>query len=181
MTLNPVWISNELDAIDLLGGRPLEKGQRLEALISAIFSLVSGLEFDSADRLNFYRTEEIDLLFWNDRERDGVHFLDCPLIIECKSSNTPLAGRDLRYFATTLADKGRRSGILVALGGIAGNEESASAGFYHMTAALGGGVTILVVTREDLLALTTVLDLVALLKRRLLALTRSQILEAGGA
>lgn len=181
MTLDPAWVSSELSVIDSLGDKPHDKGRRLEALISEIFSLVSGLEYDGADLLNFYRTEEIDLLFWNDRERDGVHFLDCPLIIECKSSSTPLSGRDLRYFATTLADKGRRSGVLVALGGIAGSESAASAGFYHMTAALGGGVTILVVTRDDLLALTAISGLVALLKRRLLALTRSQILEASGA
>ena len=178
MTIDAAWIANELSVIDRLDHEPQKKGKRLETLIKGIFLTVPGLEFDAADRRNFYQTEEIDILFWNDFERDGVHFLDCPLIVECKSSKTPLSGRDLRYFATTLRDKGRRSGVLVALAGVAGKEENATAGFFHMTAALHEGVTVLVVTREDLLALSSVSNLVKLLKQRQLSLVRSQVLDA---
>ena len=178
MSLNTAWVVAELSAIDALGHKPQEKGKRLELLVTAIFSLVPGLEYEGTNPLNLYLTEELDLLYWNDRERDGVHFLDCPLIVECKSSKTALSGRDLRYFATTLRDKGRTSGVLVALAGIAGNEKATTAGYYHMSAALHEGVNILVVTREDLLALTSGVDLVALLRRRLLSLVRSQVLEA---
>lgn len=181
MTLDSAWIAAELSAIDALERKSQEKGKRLETLVSTIFLRVAGLQYEGTNLKNFYRTEEIDLLFWNDRERDGVHFLDCPLIVECKSSATPLAGRDLRYFATTLQDKGRTSGVLVALAGLAGNEEGASAGYYHMTAALGQGTNVLLVTRADLLALTSGADLVALLKRRLLSLVKMQILEAATA
>ena len=103
-------------------------------------------------------------MFWNDRERHGLHFLDCPLIVECESSKSALSGRDLRYFATTLADKGRSSDIIVVLSGVAGKETAATAGFSHMTAALTQGVSVLLVTREDLLSLVT-----------------SQVLNAGAA
>jgi hypothetical protein len=181
MSIDSSWVANELTAIDALGHEPQEKGKRLETLVATIFSLVSGLQYEGANLLNFYRTEEVDLLFWNDRERDGVHFLDCPLIIECKSSKTPLSGRDLRYFATMLRDKGRSSGVLVALAGVAGDEEAVTAGFYHMTASLIEGVTVLVVTRDDLLALQSGADLVALLKRRLLSVVKSQVLQAAAA
>jgi len=65
-------------------------------------------------------------------------------------------GPDLRYFATTLRDKGCRSGVPVGLASLAEREENATAGFYHMTAALHESVTILVVTREDFLTLNSV-------------------------
>lgn len=178
MTLDPAWIASELAEIDSLGEKPQEKGKRLETLIASIFSDVEGLHFELSNLKNFYQTEEIDLLFWNDRERHGLHFLDCPLIVECKSSKSALSGRALRYFATTLADKGRSSGVLVALSGVAGKETAATAGFYHMTAALTQGVSVLLVTREDLLSLTSGAGLVALLKRRLLSLVTSQVLDA---
>lgn len=178
MTLDPTWIAGELKAIDGLGGKPQEKGKRLETLMATIFSDVDGLSLELANSKNFYQTEEIDLLFWNDRERNGLHFLDCPLIVECKSSKDALSGRDLRYFATALGDKARSNGILVALSGVAGNEKASTAGFYHMTAALTNGVSVLLVTRADLLSLKSGADLVALLRRRLLALVSSQILNA---
>lgn len=178
MTFDPTWIASELKAIDGLGDKPQEKGKRLETLIATIFSDVDGLHFQGANLKNFYQTEEIDLLFWNDQERQSVHFLDCPLIVECKSSTVPLSGRDLRYFTTTLGDKGRRNGVLVALSGVAGNEKAATAGFFHMTVAMTTGVSLLLVTRDDLLSLTSGQDLVALLRRRLLALVTSQVLEA---
>lgn len=178
MTLDPKWIASELAAIDGLSAKPQEKGNRLEMLIKTIFSDVEGLQFEVSNVLNFYQTEEIDLLFWNDRERRGLHFLDCPLIVECKNSKDALSGRDLRYFADTLRDKGRSSGVLVAISGVAGNKKFARAGFYHMTVALTQGVNILLVTREDLLSLTSGADLVMLLRRRLLSLVSSQVLDA---
>lgn len=101
--------------------------------------------------------------------------------MECESSKSAQSGRDLRYFATTLADKGRSSDILVALSGVAGEETAATAGFSHMTAALTQGVSVLLATREDLLSLTSVVGLGALLKRRLLSLVTSQVLNAGAA
>ncbi|MDD1498791.1 hypothetical protein PVA19_10245 [Agrobacterium sp. CNPSo 3708] len=181
MSIDPTWIANELTEIGALGCRAQEKGQRLERLIQTIFSEIPGLEFDTADHRNFYQTEEIDLLFWNDRERDGVHFLDCPLIIECKSSATPVSGRDVRYFANTLSDKGRSSGILVALAGVAGDDERVTAGIFHITAALLTRVSVLVVTREDLLSWRSASDIVHTLKRGLLSLVRDQVLAVDAA
>lgn len=181
MTLDTAWIKAELAAIDALVDKQQEKGKRLETLMTAIFSSIDGLRFEGSNTLNFYKTEEIDLMFWNDRERLGVHFLDCPLIVECKSSKTPLSGRDLRYFATTLRDKGRCSGVVVALAGVAGKPEESTAGFFHMTAALMDGVTLLVVTEEDLLAIGSGADLVALLQKRLIEVVKSQVLKVGAA
>src|SRR5580700_233669 len=114
------WICSELTAIR--GSRESKpKGQRLEALIGRVVGSVPGMAIEDQDVESAYETEEIDLYFWNERVRDGLHFLDCPLIVECKAWSRPVAGRDLRTFATLLRDEGRSSGVFVALEGITGN------------------------------------------------------------
>src|SRR5580692_117192 len=80
------------------------KGQRLEALLARILCSVRGMTLEAQDVESAYETEEIDLYFWNDRARDGLHFLDCPLILECKAWSGPVSGRELRAFATLLRD-----------------------------------------------------------------------------
>ncbi|PZR84760.1 MAG: hypothetical protein DI537_32140 [Stutzerimonas stutzeri] len=175
MTLDPTWIVMELAAIDA-SSDPTVKGRRLEALIRAIFFSVPGLDLEDQDVESAYLTEEIDLYFWNDREREGLHFMDCPLLVECKAWSKPASGRELRYFATTLKDKDRSSGIFVALKGLTGNPAAKSAGFFHVASAMAAGQTVLLITGDDIAKLTCGTDLVRLLRRRLTDQVRDQVL-----
>jgi hypothetical protein len=175
MTLDPNWIASELAAIRA-SSDPMVKGPRLEALIRVIFLSVPGLDLEDQDVESAYGTEEIDLYFWNHRERTGLHFMDCPLLVECKAWSKPASGRDLRYFATTLKDKGRSSGIFIALEGLTGDPATKSAGFFHVATAMAAGQTVLVVTGEDLMKLTSGADLIRLLRRRLTDQVRDQVL-----
>ncbi len=153
------------------------KGKLLESLIAYVFCRVPGLSLDDQDIVNRYGTEEIDLVFWNDPAPGGVHFLDCPLIVECKGWSTPVTGREVRYFATLLQDKGHRNGVLVALNGVTGSEDNLTASFFHTTIAVTHGVRVLVITGVELESLIDSADLVKLLKRRMLELTKFQIQE----
>jgi hypothetical protein len=173
-----MFISEELEAIR--NGTDPAKGKRLEALISMIFKAVPGLELDDQDVVSDYKTEEIDLFFWNERLKEGLHFLDCPLIVESKGWSKPVPGRELRYFATLLKDKGRSSGIFIALEGITGMAKQRTAGFFHVASAMADGQTVLIITGEDLLSVTSGEDLVAILRRRLLDQVRSQVAAVEG-
>ena len=62
----------------------------------------------------------------------------------------------------------------MSMNGIAGTPEPPTAGYYEISAALQDGLRILVITREDIEALASARDLVLLLRRRLLDLTRTQ-------
>jgi hypothetical protein len=173
------WICSELTAIQ--GSRESKpKGQRLEALIARLIGSVPGMAIEDQDVESAYETEEIDLYFWNERVRDGLHFLDCPLIVECKAWSSPVAGRELRTFATLLRDKGRSSGVFVALEGITGDAAERSAGFFHLASAMAGGQTVLVVTGADLQAISTPADLVRLLRQRMLDQVKGQVLAIEG-
>jgi hypothetical protein len=172
------WVRAELDAIH--GERNANrKGQRLEALVRHVFCEIPGISIEDQDVVNAYRTQEMDLFFWNIRERDGLHFLDCPLIIECKGWSRAVSGRELRQFATLLRDRGRQNGIFIALNGITGDPHAVSAGFYHLTAALAGGQLVLVITGDDLAGACDSPSLIALLQRRMLDQVKGQVLRIG--
>ncbi|WNG20733.1 restriction endonuclease [Cystobacter fuscus] len=178
-TLDRAHISAELAAIRSEMNTE-KKGKRLEALIALIFKAVAGLDLDDQDIENNYETEEIDLFFWNHREKEGLHFLDCPLIVECKGWSKPVPGRELRYFATLLKDKGRSSGVFIALEGITGKAKDLTAGFFHIASAMAAGQTVLIITGVDLEIIGSGEELVALLRRRLLDQVKSQVAAIEG-
>jgi hypothetical protein len=174
-TASSRWIRSELASIRAIKDSR-NKGQHLETLIADIMRGIPGITLEDQDVESRYETEEIDLYFSNDHARSGLGFLDDPLIVECKAWSRPVSGRDLRIFATLLRDKGRRSGILVAIEGITGNATTRTAGFFHLAAAMAGGQTVLVVTGADLDAIDGSADLVPLLRRRMLDQVKGQVL-----
>jgi hypothetical protein len=155
--VTPVDLRPALDAI--AAERNSErKGRLLETMIADLFASIPGLSLDGEDIVNAFKSEEIDLIFWNDQHDQGFRFLDCPLIVECKGWSRPVVGREVRYFATELKDKGRRNGIFVALNGITGDEQNLTAAFFHVAAATIEGVQVLVLTGEELAALQRIVD-----------------------
>jgi hypothetical protein len=173
------WIRAELAAIRK-DSTAATKGRRLEALVRRIFCQIPGLSLEDQDVISAYKTQEMDLYFFNAHERDGLHFLDCPLIIECKGWSDPVDGQEIRRFATLLKDKGCRDGIFVALNGITGHPQTMSAGFYHVAAALLGGQLVLVVTGDDLANASNTAGLITLLRRRMLDQVKGQVLAIAG-
>jgi hypothetical protein len=177
--VTPVNLQPTLDAI-AIELNPERKGRLLETMIADLFASIPGLALDGQDVVNAFRSEEIDLIFWNYQHDQGFRFLDCPLIVECKGWSRPVAGREVRYFATELKDKGRRNGIFVALNGITGDERNLTAAFFHVAAAMIEGVQVLVLTGEELAAIQQVEDLISIFRRKLLGMTRQQIRSAKG-
>ena len=169
------WVQTELAAIGQ-AHEAITKGKRLERLVTLIFGRNPGLILEDQDVVSSYRTQEIDLYYFNRRDPNGLHFLDCPLIVECKGWSGPVDGREIRYFADLLRDRGRRDGIFIALNGITGRPDTPTAGFYHVATALASGQLVLVVTGEDLRKACRPADLVTLSQRRMLDHVKSQIL-----
>jgi hypothetical protein len=177
--VTPVNLRPALDAVAAETDSQ-RKGRLLETMIAELFAMIPGLELDGEDVVNAFQSEEVDLIFWNDQHEQGFRFLDCPLVIECKGWSRPVAGREVRYFATELKDKGRRNGIFVALKGITGDEQNLTAAFFHVAAAMIEGVQVLVVTGEELAGLEHAEDLISLFRKKLLGMTRQQIRSAKG-
>jgi hypothetical protein len=177
--VTPVNLRPALDVI-AAEANPERKGRLLEEMIAGLFGSVPGLALDGEDVVNAFQSEEVDLIFWNEQHDLGFRFLDCPLIVECKGWSHPVAGREVRYFATELKDKGRRNGVFVALNGITGDEQNLTAAFFHVAAAMIEGVQVLVLDGEELARLTHAEDLIPIFRRKLLGMTRQQIRATKG-
>jgi hypothetical protein len=50
------------------------KGRALEDLVVYLFSKVPGLILTARNSTNAFDSEELDVAFWNERKRNGLHF-----------------------------------------------------------------------------------------------------------
>jgi len=151
----------------------LEQGQALEDLVCYIFERVPGIEVAKRNVLNTFRTEEIDVAFWNSRQRNGLYFLPNIVLVECKNWSQPIGSQEVGYFVQRLQNRGRDHGILVAANGITGSAEDRDRAHYEIAMALGRGFHVLVLTRAEIETLTDTSQLVRLLKEKLCELAVS--------
>lgn len=120
-----------------------------------------------------FNDEEIDVLVWNERQNRGLYFLPCTFLVECKNWSSPVGSRGIVTFTSTLRSRGCDHGVLVATNGISGNSDPPPTEAYHQIAmALSNMVHILVLTRQEIEALSDTQSLVALLQQRLCGLAR---------
>jgi hypothetical protein len=155
------------------GSSTKARGHALENLICYLFPTIPGVEIYARNTLNTFETEEIDVAFWNEQLRTGLHFLPYVILTECKNWSQRVGSQEIAYFASRLKNRGCEYGILIATNGIAGSPEMLTAAGFEIAAALIQGQRILVLTRAEIEALTTSQQLVALLKRKICELVVS--------
>jgi hypothetical protein len=147
-------------------GSSAAKGKALEETIGLVFGLIPGMNLTETNALNAAGSEEIDVVFFNEQEREGLWFIDVIVIVECKNWSGRVTSEQVNSFKTKLERRQRHIGILVASNGITGNSHPPSAAHDSIQSALRDGVEILVITRGELEALTTTDELCALLKAK---------------
>jgi hypothetical protein len=163
---NTLSISDNASTSDL-------KGEYLEILVKYIFEKVSGIEFLGKNLLDKYRAQEIDIAFWTADTK--LSFLGPMLFVECKNTSNPVSSADVRWFIDKLKDKGQRFGVLVALSGITGaNDGESNAHNEVLKAVIRDGITVMIISRQEIISIKNTLDLVDLLRKKLLSLILQQ-------
>jgi hypothetical protein len=152
----------------------VERGHALEDLIAYLFGLIPGLSVSARNTMNAFEAEEVDVAFWNEGLPNGLRQFDQILLVECKNWSTPVGYPELAMFESKLQRRGRSLGILVAAHGITGDAEHLTAAHSVLSAALGKGLEIVVVTRREIEAFTDTGDVVRLLKQK-----RAQLVVSG--
>lgn len=170
--LSPRRIQNLLEIGDL-AETTTEQGRALEDLICYVFERIPGIEVAKRNTLNTFLTEEIDVAFWNNRQRNGLYFLPNIILVECKNWSRPIGSQEVAYFVQRLQNRGRDHGVLVAANGMTGSAEERNRAHYEIAMALGRGVHILVLTRAEIQVLEDTIQLVRLLKEKLCELAVS--------
>jgi hypothetical protein len=152
------------------------QGAQLEELVAYLFTTIPGLRITARNEYSAFGTEEIDLACWNDRATSGLAAIEFPaiLLVECKNWSKPVSSMEVAWFIMKVWGRGQRFGILIAANGITGNGNDLDRAHQLIARALSQGTSILVITREEILRLTSSLDLVRLLQKKLTQLVVHQ-------
>lgn len=143
-----------------------EQGAQFEELTAYLFETIPRIHITARNEYSAFGTEEIDVACWNDRAPGGLVSVEFPaiILIECKNWSMPVSSMEVAWFIRKVWGRGQRFGILIAANGITGNSRDLNRANQLIARALSQGTSILVITREEMLALTSSLDLVRLLQ-----------------
>ena len=150
-----------------------EKGKHLEDLAVYLFEMVPGISVTARDKKNASDTEEIDVALWNEQHVRGFKTLNFLILVECKNWSSPVGSMEVNWFLTKIKNRGLDFGILIASNGITGSEQDKKQAHDVVSKALADGVRMILLTRDEILALTDSDDLVLTVKRKLCELTVS--------
>lgn len=113
-------------------------------------------------------SEEIDLLFWNERLSEGLHFLPNILMFECNNWSAPVDSAAVAFFLNKLRIRRLEYGFLVATNGITGDIDQRNAAHAHVTGTFCmEHVGLSIFERADLVTLETTDQLVRLIQRKI--------------
>jgi restriction endonuclease len=144
------------------------RGQALENLLIYIFAKFPGVRFLDKDIRVSRRSEEIDLVFWNDRRPSGLPFLPNLLLFECKNWLNPVDSASVVQFTNKVRTRHLEYGLLIAANGITGDVSDLTAAYQHLhNALIGDNIMIIVINREELCGTTSTERLTAILQQKI--------------
>ncbi len=150
-----------------------EKGRALEDLICYIFGKIPGIKVTKRNTLNQFQSEEIDIVFWNRPNPNGLYFLQNIILVECKNWSQPLGSAEVGWFDSKLRRRAQPFGILVAANGITGDAADKTAAHDVISTALAEGRQFVVITRHEIERLALSIQLVELIQTKLCELAVS--------
>lgn len=149
-----------------------EKGRRFEELIVYVLGHVPGVKFYKSNVVNNAGSEEVDVAFFNNKLKQGFPFLEYLLLVECKNWSAPVGAIHVREFATKLEHRACAYGVLIAANGVTGNAQDRTAAHDAIRMALAvRGISIVVITRAEIMMWADTSEIVDLFKRKLCELT----------
>jgi hypothetical protein len=143
------------------------RGKAYEALVAYLFSCVPGCIVEPGI-INVFGTEQIDVAVGNLAASDGLYLLPRVFLVECKDWKEPVDSKSVGYFLNILAGRSVEVGVLVAARGITGNLASLTHAHALALTAAPRGIKLIVISTEEISALSTAAQFVELLRRRLL-------------
>ena len=148
------------------------RGRALETLVAYLFSACDGVRHYKSNVLNAAGRSEIDVYFWNSRDRLAFDFLPSILVAECKNTANRVGAAEIRNFLGKMRDMHLDHGIFVAAQGITGKANDLRAAHDTIrTAFQRDQQRLLVLTRSEIKSLAKTNDLILLMQDKILDLT----------
>jgi hypothetical protein len=144
------------------------KGQALEGLLAYAFEKYPGIRLLERNARTVDGSEEIDLIFWNDRLASGLPFLPSILLFECKNWGQPVGSGAVVYFTNKGRTRHLEFGFLIAANGVTGDEHDLGAAQQHLhNALIGDNVKIIVISRAEMCDIRSTQQLTALIQQKI--------------
>jgi hypothetical protein len=145
-----------------------ERGQALEDLVNYIICRIPGVRFIQQDIRVAAGSEEIDLIFWNDRRPNGLPYLPHILVFECKNWVAPVDSASVAFFANKVRTRHLECGFLIAANGVTGDPANVSAAYQQIDLAfVKDNVRLLVIDRREIQALKSTIDFSMLVQQKI--------------
>lgn len=144
------------------------RGQALENVLVHLFEKFPGVRLLEKDIRVSHGSEEIDLVFWNDRRPDGLAFLPHLLLFECKNWTHHVDSASVVFFINKIRTRHLEYGLLIASNGITGDAVDLNAAYQHVhNALIGDNIKILLMDRAELCCLTSTEQLLSMLQQKI--------------
>lgn len=141
------------------------RGSSLEDFVQHVFENVPSVATFERDVKDESGAQEVDLVFSHFHFASRFPIPDVTIIVECKNEERPTSAAHIMAFGSKLRSRALNIGILVTMAGLSGSR--GTAGHSAIRDELRGGVSIIVVTADELASLNSSDDLVRLLTNRL--------------
>lgn len=156
-------------------------GSLLEDLTDTLFCAVPGVRRYAQDRISASGNEEVDLVYSNTQEPDGLTYFGSDLVVECKSQGDPVSAHDVNWFATKLRRRQQNQGVLIALSGVSGQRGRYSrAGEAEIGECAREGQHIVVLVADEIAGLQSGEHLAAILDFKRQELIAGYRMSIGG-
>jgi hypothetical protein len=148
------------------------KGRIFEDLAVYLMEKFQGVRVADRNVLDKTGSQELDVVFWNNRVSSPFDFLDPILISECKNEAKPLSSAKCREFIAKLRSRGANNGLLITSSGIAGQLNGYRyANSVIMDALTADRIKVIVLDRNEILSLNNTDDLFNIISEKFLNLT----------
>lgn len=141
------------------------RGSTLEDLVEQIFVYVPSVKIYARDIRDESGAQEIDLVFTHLQHLSRLPIPDVTVIVECKNEARRTSAAEVREFGNKLRTRSMTIGVLVTFSGLSGRP--GKHGHSAIRDELQNGVSIIVVTADELANLGGPDDLAELLTARL--------------
>lgn len=145
-----------------------DKGASFEALAIYLFEHLNGVEVTEHDiRMP---SEEIDIVLWNAQLEEVLRPWEAVVLVECKNWSANVGAPALDNFIGKLRRRSLTTGIFIAATGVTGGfingdgDEPGAVGIVR--SALQEGIRVIVITMNDIRAITCLDDIRRLIKTR---------------
>ncbi|WP_308491857.1 restriction endonuclease [Microbacterium terrisoli] len=140
------------------------RGRKFEELLIYMFDSVDD-SLVAGNVTSGFAAEQIDIAVSN---RGGFPGLPSQFLVECKNYSSPLDSKSVGYFLFICLSRRAELAVIVAKSGLTGNAAEQNHALSLAKAAAPMGCRIVVITREDIVSLSSPSDLVDLMETRYL-------------